>query len=62
MLKNILNFIKRIVFSSFLLYGYNLLINPLNLVIPINVITIFSIAIFGIPAFVSFIFIYLIVF
>ena len=40
MLKIILKMIKRIVFSSFLLYGYNLLVGPLNLIIPINVITV----------------------
>ena len=61
-MKIILKMIKRIVFSSFLLYGYNLLVGPLNFIIPINVITIAAISVFGIPAIFSFIFVYLIVF
>lgn len=62
MLKIILKMIKRIVFSSFLLYGYNLIIGPLNLMIPINIITISALSVFGIPALLSFIFVYIIVF
>ena len=62
MLKIILKMIKRIVFSSFLLYGYNLLVGPLNLIIPINIITVVALSIFGIPALLSFIFVYIVVF
>ena len=62
MLKIILKMIKRIVFSSFLLYGYNILIGPLNLIIPINIITVSALSIFGIPALLSFIFVYIFVF
>lgn len=50
MLKNVLKFIKKIVISFFLLYGYNLLIQPIGLIIPINLITILLITILGIPA------------
>lgn len=62
MLKKILVFLRRIIFSSFLLYGYNILVGPLNLIIPINIITVLSLTIFGVPALLSFIFVYLIVF
>lgn len=62
MLKIVLKVVKRIVFSSFLLYGYNLLVNPLNLMVPINVITVLALSIFGVPALISFIFVYLVVF
>lgn len=44
---------SKIIISSFLLYGYNLLVQPLNLMIPINVITVLSVAILGVPALIS---------
>ena len=61
-MKLILKILKRIVFSSFLLYGYNILIGLLNLIIPINIITVSSLSIFRIPALLSFIFVYIFVF
>ncbi|MBR3523254.1 MAG: pro-sigmaK processing inhibitor BofA family protein [Bacilli bacterium] len=45
--------IKRIIISSFLLYGYNILVTPLDLVIPINIYTILAISLLGIPALVA---------
>jgi len=57
MLKKLLKIIKRIVVSSFLLYGYNLLIQPIGLIVPINVITVGVISILGIPAMLGLIFI-----
>ena len=62
MLKRIFNIIKKIVVCAFILYGYNLLVGPLNLSIPINIITVFLLTLFGIPALVSLIVILLIVF
>ena len=53
----ILKFIKRIIFSSFLLYGYNILVQPIGLIIPINIFTIGTISILGVPALLSLIFI-----
>lgn len=52
-MRKILKWVRKIIISSFLLYGYNLLVQPLNLIIPINVITVLSVAILGIPALVS---------
>lgn len=62
MLKKIFYIIKRIVFSSFLLYGYNIIVEPINLTMPINFITIGCISIFGVPALLSLIIINIIIF
>ncbi len=53
MLKKIFSIIKRIIVSSFVLYGYNLIVGPLNMVIPINIITVGLLTIFGVPALVG---------
>lgn len=50
MIKFILKIIKKIIISSFLLYGYNLLVQPIGLIIPINIFTIGVISILGIPS------------
>ena len=57
LLKLILKVIKRIIISSFLLYGYNILVQPIGLIIPINIFTIGAISILGVPALLSLIFI-----
>lgn len=62
MLKLIFKIIKRIVVSSFLLYGYNLIVQPLGIMIPINVITVGSLTILGIPALLCLIFIMIFIF
>lgn len=62
MLKKVLFIFRRIIFSSFLLYGYNVILNPINVFVPINIITLLSISIFGIPALLSFVLVYLVVF
>lgn len=62
MLNKVIKIIKKVVFSAFLLYGYNILIEPLGLIIPINFITVGFISIFGLPALFSLILIYILVF
>lgn len=62
MIKKIFSIIKKILFSIFLIYGYNLIASPLNLIVPINMITVGLITILGLPAFFSLIVILLIVF
>lgn len=62
MLKKIFVLIKRIIVSAFLLYGYNLIVAPLNLMIPINIITLTLLTIFGIPALLSLIIILVLIF
>lgn len=45
----ILEFLKKIVFSAFLLYGYNLIATNFNMIIPINIITILFVSFLGAP-------------
>ena len=45
----ILTYLKKIIFSAFLLYGYNIIASNFNLVIPINIVTIFIITLLGAP-------------
>ena len=54
--------IKKIIFSSFLLYGYNLLAVALNIVIPINLLTVGIISLFGVPSLFSLILIRILIF
>lgn len=62
MIKKIFQILKKIVMSAFLIYGYNLISAPLNLIIPINFITVFCVSIFGFPTLLSFIVILLFVY
>ncbi len=62
MLKLIFKIIKRIIISSFLLYAYNLVVQPVGLIIPINVITVGIISILGVPALLSLIFIMVLIY
>lgn len=45
----ILKWLKKVIFSAFLLYGYNIIAANFNLVIPINVITILLVSFLGAP-------------
>lgn len=62
MLKKILKIIRRGIFSVLLLYGYNMVISPLGLIVPINLITVGLITILGLPALFSLIAILLFIF
>ena len=62
MFKKLFNLLKKIVFSVFLIYGFNLIASPLNLIIPINIITVGLITVLGLPALLSLIAVYFIVF
>ena len=55
-MKKILNVIKKIMFSTFLLYGYNLMVYSIGDMIPINIYTVGFISYFGIPMLFVFIF------
>jgi len=50
MVKKLISVVKRVVLGGFILYAYNLMAAPLNLLIPINVFTLGLIGIFGISA------------
>lgn len=62
MLKKLYNLIKKMIISAFILYGYNILAAPLNIIIPINLFTIGILTIMGIPALFSLIIIYILIF
>lgn len=62
MIKKMFNILKRIIISAFILYGYNLIITPINLTIPINLITVGLLTVFGIPALFALIIILIVVF
>lgn len=62
MLKKIFKFIKRIILSIFVLYGYNLISASIGMIIPINIYTILTLSLLGLPALFSLIFILVIVF
>lgn len=49
MLKKMFWFIKKIVFAFCILYGVNLIVSSLNVIIPINIFTILSVAFLGFP-------------
>ena len=57
LIKAILKIVKRIIISSFLIYGYNVIIQPIGLIIPINFLTLTAVSFLGIPAMCSLIFI-----
>ena len=53
MLKKIFQILKKIVFSMFLIYGYNLIAVPLGILVPLNILTVLYVTIFGGPALLS---------
>ena len=57
MLKIVFEVIKRIVISFFLLYAYNLIIQPIGLIVPINIFTVAALTILGVPALLALIFV-----
>lgn len=62
MLKIVFKIIKRIIISSFLLYGYNLLVQPIGLTVPINIFTVGAMTILGVPALLCLIFIMILIY
>lgn len=62
MIKKVFNILKRIIISAFILYGYNLIVTPINLTIPINLITVSLLALFGIPALFALIIVLIVIF
>ena len=47
MLKSIFKILKRLIISIIILYSYNIVTNQFNLNIPINIITVLIISVFG---------------
>jgi inhibitor of the pro-sigma K processing machinery len=50
MLKKIYRIIKSLIVGALILYAYNIIASPLNLIIPINVITVLLVSFLGFPA------------
>lgn len=61
-LKKIYETLKRIIISVFLLYSFNLVMSPLEIMIPINMITVVGITVLGFPALLSFLVILLFIY
>ena len=59
MIKKILKVTRNVIISVIILYSLNLILKPLNINIPINIINVSLITILGIPALISLIFILL---
>ncbi|MDD3392053.1 MAG: pro-sigmaK processing inhibitor BofA family protein [Bacilli bacterium] len=60
MIKKAYKILKKIIFSCLLLYGYNVLAEPLKIIIPINLYTVGYTTLLGVPALFSMIIIYLV--
>lgn len=61
MVKIIINVIRKIVIAFFVLYGFNLLVNSINIFVPINCITVGTVAFLGIPGLLSLVTLFFIV-
>lgn len=61
-MKKLKEIFKKIIISFFLLYGYNNLVLPINMTIPINILTLLLVVVFGIPSLLALILIKLIFF
>ena len=61
-MKFLKKYLKRLIMVFFLIYGYNNLVMPINMIIPINVYTILLVYIFGLPSLLALIIIKIIFF
>jgi hypothetical protein len=52
-MKNVFKLVKRIIYNFLLIYSFNIVLQPLNINIPLNFITVGVVALFGISAFLS---------
>ena len=57
MLKVLFRLFKKIVFSILFLYSYNIICSSLGIIVPINLITVISLSILGLPSLFGLIFI-----
>lgn len=53
MARKIFDLLKKILFSFFILYGFNTISSNFNLVIPINLITLSLVTVLGFPGLLS---------
>lgn len=52
-MKKVILLVKKVIFAFLLLYGLNLFINSLSIVIPINPFTLGTVTFLGVPGLVS---------
>lgn len=62
MIKKIYQMIKKVVIAIFMLYAFNVMVSPLDIIIPINIITVAFGSIFGIYAIPFFVILLTVVF
>lgn len=62
MFKNIFKVVKKVVLAIALLYSFNLLVSSMNILIPINYISVGVVSILGIPGLLSLLAVHLIIF
>ena len=55
-------YLRRLIVTFFLIYGYNNLVMPIDMIIPINIYTIMLVYIFGLPSLLALIVIKIIFF
>ncbi len=53
MLKLILKVIKKVIIGMIILFGYNTFLSSLNLIIPINIVTIVIASLFDVPGIIG---------
>ncbi len=61
-MKRIINIFKKIIVTILILYSFNLIMAPLNLIIPINYITVLTIYLLGNFSIIGFVTIMLIIY
>lgn len=52
-LKKVFVVLRKFIFAALLIYGYNVISAPLNLQIPINIITLGLVTILGVPSLIG---------
>ena len=61
MMKKLGILIRKVIISFLVLYAFNILVNSLNIVIPLNAITVSIVAILGMPGLLSLVALFFIV-
>ena len=60
MLKKVFSIFKKVILAAFVLYGFNLLMSPLSVIVPINLITVSTVTVLGFPGLLGLIIIMLV--
>ena len=53
MLKKLCSLVKKIIIGFLFIYAYNIIVFPINAVIPINIFTVLLVIFFGFPALIA---------